>query len=193
MANFTRDAIKAAFLKLLEEHPFSEITVKNVVEECGINRNSFYYHFHDLPALLEEIVKEEADAVIEKYSSVHSVVECYDAIEEFASHRRRAIMHIYRSVSRDVFERYLMQICEYFITQYIDALLSEGGIDGEMIERNRKIIVNYYKCLFFGVTIDWLNDGMQEEKAQEFRRIFKIKADSADDIAAILKSQMGCA
>ena len=86
-----------------------------------------------------------------------------------------------------------MQICEYFITQYIDALLSEGGIDGEMIERNRKIIVNYYKCLFFGVTIDWLNDGMQEEKAQEFRRIFKIKADSADDIAAILKSQMGCA
>ena len=193
MANFTRDAIKAAFLKLLEEHPFSEITVKNVVEECGINRNSFYYHFHDLPALLEEIVKEEADAVIEKYSSVHSVVECYDAIEEFASHRRRAIMHIYRSVSRDVFERYLMQICEYFITQYIDALLSEGGIDGEMIERNRKIIVNYYKCLFFGVTIDWLNDGMQEEKAQEFRRIFKIKADNADDIAAILKSQMGCA
>ena len=193
MANFTRDAIKAAFLKLLEEHPFSEITVKNVVEECGINRNSFYYHFHDLPALLEEIVKEEADAVIEKYSSVHSVVECYDAIEEFASHRRRAIMHIYRSVSRDVFERYLMQICEYFITQYIDALLSEGGIDGEMIERNRKIIVNYYKCLFFGVTIDWLNDGMKEEKAQEFRRIFKIKADSADDIAAILKSQMGCA
>ena len=190
MANFTRDAIKAAFLKLLEERPFSEITVKNVVEECGINRNSFYYHFHDLPALLEEIVREEADTVIEKYSSVHSVVECYDAIEEFASHRKRAIMHIYRSLSRDVFERYLMQLSEYFITQYIDALLSEGGLDGNMIERNRKIIVNYYKCLFFGVTIDWLNGGMKEENAQEFRRIFKIKADNADDIAAILKSQI---
>ena len=80
MAKFTREAIKATFLRLLEERPFSEITVKNIVEECGINRNSFYYHFQDLPSLLEEIIREESDAVIEKYSSVNSIVECFDAI-----------------------------------------------------------------------------------------------------------------
>ena len=41
MANFTREAIKATFIRLLEERQFSDITVKNIVEECGINRNSF--------------------------------------------------------------------------------------------------------------------------------------------------------
>ena len=49
MANFTKKAIKETFVELLEEHPLSDITIKDIVEKCGINRNSFYYHYHDLP------------------------------------------------------------------------------------------------------------------------------------------------
>ena len=56
MANFTRRAIKEAFTSLLEERPLNDITVKDIVERCGINRNSFYYHYQDLPALIEEII-----------------------------------------------------------------------------------------------------------------------------------------
>ena len=54
MPNFTRRAIKESFLKLLNQRPLNQITVKDIVEDCGINRNSFYYHFSDLPALVEE-------------------------------------------------------------------------------------------------------------------------------------------
>ena len=93
MANFTQKAIKETFISLLEEHPLSDITVKNIVETCGINRNSFYYHYQDIPALIEEIVKEQAEAIIQKYPSVSSIVECFDALIEFASARKRAIMH----------------------------------------------------------------------------------------------------
>ena len=52
MANFTRKAIKETFLALLEERPLNDITIKDIVEKCGINRNSFYYHYQDLPALI---------------------------------------------------------------------------------------------------------------------------------------------
>lgn len=51
LPNFTRDAIIRSFLGLLNEKPVNHITVKDIVEDCGINRNSFYYHFQDLPAL----------------------------------------------------------------------------------------------------------------------------------------------
>ena len=57
MPSFTRNAIIASFLKLLNERPLHKITVKDIVEDCGINRNSFYYHFEDLPALVEAIVE----------------------------------------------------------------------------------------------------------------------------------------
>ena len=53
MPSFTKRAIKEAFLRQLADRPLSQITVKDIVEECGINRNSFYYHYEGLPALLE--------------------------------------------------------------------------------------------------------------------------------------------
>lgn len=49
MANFTKQAIKASFLKLLNQQPLSKISVRDIVEDCGINRNSFYYHFMTFP------------------------------------------------------------------------------------------------------------------------------------------------
>ena len=44
MANFTKRAIKAAFLELLDEKPLNKISVRDIVERCGINRNSFSGH-----------------------------------------------------------------------------------------------------------------------------------------------------
>ena len=173
MANFTRRAIKETFITLLEERPLSDITVKDIVETCGINRNSFYYHFQDIPALLEEIVMEEAEAIIQKYPSVNSIVECFDAVIEFASHRKRAIMHIYRSIRREVFERYLMNVSEHFICDYMDTALQGETIE----EKDKQTIIHYYKCVCFGLTMDWLNNGMKEEDAQAIRRIFLIKKD----------------
>ena len=55
MPNFTKAAIKQAFIQLLDERPLKQITVKDIVEQCGINRNSFYYHYQDIPSLIQEI------------------------------------------------------------------------------------------------------------------------------------------
>ena len=177
MASFTRKAIKETFMNLLDERPLSEITVKDIVETCGINRNSFYYHFSDLPALIEEIVKEEAESIIAEHASVSSITECFDAVIAFASHRKRAIMHIYRSVSRDVFERHLINVSEYFVRQYLQTAL----LDQSVSEAGRKTLTDYYKCVCFGLTLNWLADGMPEEAVASIRRIFVLETRMAPD------------
>ena len=76
MANFTQKAIKDTFLKLLDERPLSQISVKMLVEECGINRNTFYYHYADIPALIEyavDFIRKESyseDAVLTVYQGL---------------------------------------------------------------------------------------------------------------------------
>jgi AcrR family transcriptional regulator len=185
MANFTRNAIKETFIRLLEERPLAEITVKDIVETCGINRNSFYYHFQDIPTLLEEIVVEEAEDIISKYPTINSIVECFDALIEFASHRKRAIMHIFRSVKREVFEHYLMKVSEHFVRVYI-----ETALQGRSIEvRDKEAIIQYYKCVCFGLTIDWLNVGMNEEDVQPVRDVFMVQKNLAVEIAELLQEQ----
>ena len=80
MANFTKKAIKESFIRLLKERPLSKITVQVIADDCGINRNSFYYHFQDIPALIEEITLEEVDRLIEMYPEISSIEELENSI-----------------------------------------------------------------------------------------------------------------
>jgi len=107
MANFTERAIKETFIKLLSERPLSQITVKDIVQACGINRNSFYYHFQDIPSLIEKIIIEEADRIIAEYPSLDSLEMGFNAAIDFAEKHRHAILNIFRSVNREIFEQYL--------------------------------------------------------------------------------------
>ena len=75
MSLSARESIKASFRKLLEERPLREITVREIVQDCGVNRNSFYYHFKDIPALLEEIITEYADRIITSQGPAASLAD----------------------------------------------------------------------------------------------------------------------
>ena len=119
MTNFTKKEIKNTFLEMLEEMPLNQITVKGLTERCGINRNSFYYHYQDIPALIEEIITEDADEIISNYSSIDSMQIGLKAVLDFASSKRKAILHIFNSVNRDIFERDLWKVCEYVVIQYL--------------------------------------------------------------------------
>ena len=63
-----REAVKAAFLRLLEERPLREITVKDIVQSCGVNRNTFYYHFRETAA---RFALERRQAVLHINQSAH--------------------------------------------------------------------------------------------------------------------------
>ena len=41
MAAFTKTAIRNSFIKLLNERPISQITIRDIVDDCGVNRNTF--------------------------------------------------------------------------------------------------------------------------------------------------------
>lgn len=170
MPNFTKAAIKASFLKLLNAYPLNKITVRSIVEDCGINRNSFYYHYPDIPALLEEIIREEADALIAAYSSISSMDQCAELAFQFALKNRKAVLHIYQSVNRDVYERYSLALCEYVITTYFNTVYGAA----EPVDQTRELAVRFFKCTLFGLMIDWISGGMREDVTEEIGRMTQL-------------------
>lgn len=171
MPNFTKKAIKEAFIALLDEKPLNRITVKDIVETCGINRNSFYYHYEDLPALLEEIIAERVQEMIANHPTVDSLEDCFDAAIEFVLANKRSVFHIYDSLSRDVFERYLMEVCRYVVQTYVEADFAGRPVSQE----DKEMIIRYHKCECFGNIIDWLNSGMKDDISAYFHRIYQLK------------------
>lgn len=91
MSNFTKIAIQQSFLRLLSQRSITKITVKDIVEDCGINRNSFYYHFQDLPQLLETVIIESADEIISRIPESFSLEEGLTTVLERLVENKRAI------------------------------------------------------------------------------------------------------
>ena len=76
MPGFTRQIILHTLTELMNEKPLSKITVKDIVERCGVNRNTFYYHFRDIPDAVEAMVKGELNDIlkIRKYRNQSATV-----------------------------------------------------------------------------------------------------------------------
>ncbi|MDO5338350.1 MAG: TetR/AcrR family transcriptional regulator [Eubacteriales bacterium] len=155
MPPFTRNAIKQSFWKLLSVKPLSKITVRDIVDDCGINRNSFYYHFDDIPTLLNEIMKDEGERIISNHTQ-DSVEECLNEICKRLLENKKAILNIYNSLGREVLVHSLMKTCEFLTEWYLMELKEETD------ENTRRAVIHFAKCFFFGMAIDWMNTGMSE-------------------------------
>ena len=55
MSQLTRKAIMKCTLELAEKKSLKKITVKDIADECGITRSTFYYHFSDIYDVLQSI------------------------------------------------------------------------------------------------------------------------------------------
>lgn len=171
MPSFTKKAIKESFLKLLNKRPLNQITVKDIVEDCGINRNSFYYHFQDIPTLLTDIIREDADRIISEHAT-NSMEECMGAAVSFALQNKTAVLHIHNSVSRDIYEKYLNDICQYSIEEYVDKAVPKEGV--KLREGDRELLISFYKCELFGQIIEWTNSGMNYDLMANLKRLLEL-------------------
>ncbi|MBR1583848.1 MAG: hypothetical protein IJ663_08910 [Spirochaetales bacterium] len=59
---YTKRVIKESFLSLLREKPVNKITVKEVCELAELNRATFYSHYSDCFALMDNIEQELLEA-----------------------------------------------------------------------------------------------------------------------------------
>ena len=174
MSGFTKQAIQVSFLKLLDTYPLRDITVRMITEDCGINRNTFYYHFEDLPSLIYAIVMEDAERTIQESFVINSLWECFESVINFALKRRRVAMHIYNSSNRAIYEQQLFMICEHAVTQYVEKLL--GDLDGLQVQDNdKRIIIKAYTCECYGQIVNWLSSGMKEGFRQDMIRLCRLR------------------
>ena len=175
-SDLTKAAIKKSFLELLNEKTINQISVSDIAEGCGFNRNTIYYHYDDIPCLVEEIVIDTAEKIISEYTDYHSLEACLEKMAVFALEHKRIVLNIYNSSNRSVYELYLMKVCGSVVENYLHTVFGDIQADPE----SREILVRFYKCESFGQIIDWLNCAMNYNVCEQFSKLCRRHA-KADD------------
>jgi len=156
----TEGKIVAAFGELLCERPLNRITVKDIVQRAGVNRNTFYYYFQDIPTLVVQTVKEQIDHIIQTYSKFGTPMDCIIPLIQFGTTYKQAILNIYRSVQRDTFLTGLNELTLYIVTEYAKTTTANlTRTENWPVEL--KLLIRYHKCILVGVILDWLDAGME--------------------------------
>lgn len=115
MPSFTKKAIMHSFLHLTAKKPLEKITVRDIVDQCGINRNTFYYHFQDIYAVFEEICKVCLSKA-EKKSPAHVLLSrLFLSVSQQVAPYKKSAQRLIASLGRDGFERYTSPLLDNLI------------------------------------------------------------------------------
>ena len=61
-----KNLIAETFVKLSDEKNIDKITVKDIVEACGISRQAFYYHFQDLLEVIDWSMEQAFEQLLDR-------------------------------------------------------------------------------------------------------------------------------
>lgn len=165
--NLTKSAIMSSLVKLLNEKPLDKITVKDIVEDCGVNRNTFYYHYHDIYDLMKDIFRLETEKALERVGQQQSWQEGFLYSAQFILENKRAVYHVYSSMERDQLERYLYSIAEYIMISYVRS--QAEGLDAS--EEDIRLLALFYKHAVVGIYNEWLQQGLKGDPQEVILRI----------------------
>ena len=170
--NRTKLAIVDTFWQLLEEKPYNKITVQDIVDRCHVNRNTFYYHFQDIPFLAEWSVEMWTDEVIKDRGDFESLTHCIVYMAEECTKRKKALLHLYRSSKKEYFLEYLNKMGHHIICSYVE-------------NRTGNLSMRYYKCTFVGIILDWLEDAASYDLVEFCQEVCELFSGSGEK--ALLK------
>lgn len=58
-----RSSVRQAALRLVEQTPYSDLTIDDVAREAGLSRSAFYFYFRDKHDLLMAVIEDVAEAL----------------------------------------------------------------------------------------------------------------------------------
>ena len=159
MSSITKKALAQSLKQLMKHATLDRITVKDVVAECGVNRQTFYYHFQDIFALVEWIFNTEALEGIADFKSYDSWQQGFLMIFGFVEQNRTFCVNCFNSMGREPLDRFLYNATYRLLRDVVD----EVAKDTSVADKERTFIANFYTYAFIGIMAQWIRDGARED------------------------------
>lgn len=150
----TKKALADAMKQLMRERPLAKINVNDIVGLCGLNRNSFYYHFMDKYDLVNWIFYTEiAEEFTSKEVENESGWSLIQRICQYFYDNRDFYVNALSVSGQNSFSEYYMEVLKTLISTRSDDLFVNDN------DEDRDFYFNFFADAFAATTFRWLRDG----------------------------------
>lgn len=158
MSRSTKQALAKTLKQLMEHTPFEKITVKELVQACGVNRQTFYYHFKDIYELLGWIYTTETYGSLVECRSYGTWQQGLQQVLAYICVNSGFCLNTYHSLARDHLYRFLRSVTFELLLDVVNELARDTAVSMQ----DRKLIADFYTYGILGVLIDWMDGGLKE-------------------------------
>ncbi|AIY83558.1 transcriptional regulator, TetR family [Clostridium baratii str. Sullivan] len=155
----TKHALANSLKTLMKKTELNKISVKNIVDECNLNRQTFYYHFEDVYDLIDWIYKTEALNSIKECDDYEHWTDGLIIIFKYIEKNKEFCLNTLNSLGRSHLNNYLYLVTNELISGVIDEL----SIDMNVKKEDKEFMSSFYTVAFKGLIIKWMDDGMKEK------------------------------
>ena len=159
MSEITKKALATSLKKLLSKKELSKITIANITNDCGVNRQTFYYHFKYVYDLLEWIYLNEVIQPMEGKDTYNTWQQGFLSIFEYILNNKEFVRNTYNSISREFFLRFIYNQTKELLMNVIEEKSKNLNVE----EENKEFMADFYKYGFVGIVQDWIENGMKED------------------------------
>ena len=119
-----------ALKKLVNYKAFSKITVGDIVTECGLNRNSFYYHFENLFDLLYWTYDQEIKNIVTSFQNANAdYTQSFEFILSYIDQNINLCQAAYESLGENDLENMIERDLKLFLTVSVAHITDELKIE----------------------------------------------------------------
>lgn len=170
MSEITKKALATSLKKLLSKKELSKITITNITKDCGVNRQTFYYHFKDVYDLLEWIYMNEVIQSMEGNDTYDTWQQGFLSIFEYVLENKEFVKNTYYSISKDFLLNFIYKQTDKLIMD----VLEEKAVNMKVNKQDEKFIADFYKYGLVGLVQDWIEHGMKENPKDIINKLSKI-------------------
>ena len=148
-------AICRSASELLTKKRTKKLTVKDIVEECGITRQTFYYHFQDIPDLICYMMEQGSKKLLENCLAQPTLE---DKIRYLLSVALNARPLIQRTIPSSYQSELLLEQFYSFFDQLTNESASSSLVSDSLTASQRKLLLRYHSLAFLGLVRTWSKD-----------------------------------
>ena len=173
MVQDTSEVLKSALKQMMQEKPLDKITIADLAEIAGINRQTFYYHYHDIYEVVEEIFVNMGKSAFDGREDFEEWHEGLKAFLGALQDEQMFVEHCVKVIPGPQMAAVLFPVFE----NAIEAVMRDTSAEMILRPQDRQLIEEFYRYALIGVILEWIDKGMPDDIDFLADRIFLLVKD----------------
>ena len=177
----TKKQFSDALRKKMQTKLLNKISVRELAEECGLNRQTFYYHFNDIYDLLHWTFEQDAAKLVCGRVTAGTWQDDLRIVLRYIEENRE----LYLSALSSMQHHYLTQfLCKGMNPAVVD-LVEKATENLKEADQFKQFLTHFYTTSIAALVVDWI-DRMQKEvriSADDLIRMIDITLDGTMQMA----------